>query len=352
MHLGKPTFAALRAMASTRGPVRIAIANAAHSATLEALKDASEHGIATPLLIGEPCAIESACRDLDWKPPTGSIFPAVGEAAAAAAAVSLARAGDADAVMKGDLHTDVFMRALLEPERGLRIPDRRVSHIFVAELPSRSKLLGVTDAAINIHPDLSAKAQICQNAIDLFRLIGIDVPRVAVLSAVEFVTPSIASSLDAACLTLMASRGQIKDAIVDGPLALDNAISARALEVKGISSPVAEDADILLVPDLVAGNILAKNLEYLANATLAGIAVGLAVPAVLTSRADPADTRSASLALAALMHQGRPPLVSELDASEPGLFCAPQPEHSCRPVQALQSDMAQPHGIDPGEAGP
>lgn len=337
------TFAGLRKMASSGTPVRVAVANAAQSASLEAMREAARDGIAEPLLIGEPCAIERACRDLDWVAPAGSIFPATSPTSAAAKAVSLARAGHADAVMKGDLHTDVFMRALLDAEDGLRIPDRRVSHIFIAELPSRSKILGVTDAAINIAPDLLAKAEICQNAIDLFRLVGIDRPKVAILSAIEFVNPRIVSSLDAACLSLMAQRGQIRDGIVDGPLALDNAISDRALAAKGIQSPVGGDADILLVPDLVSGNILAKNLEYLAKATLAGIAVGLAVPVILTSRADTAVTRIASLALAALMHRGRASAAPERGTPEPDFFCAPQRDRSCRPVLPSPIDGTDVH---------
>jgi phosphotransacetylase len=262
----------------------------------------------------------------DW------IVPAQTDAAIAAKAVELVRTGEADVVMKGHIHTDTLMHALLDKTRGLRVPGRRVSHLFVVELPSYPKVLGITDAAINIAPDLNAKAQILQNAIEFFHLLGIDVPKVAVLSAVETVNPAIASTLDAACLTLMARRGQITGAVVDGPLAFDNAVSRKAAEEKGISSLVAGDADVLLVPDLVSGNILAKDLEYLAGAMIAGIALGLAAPVVLTSRADPAPARLASLALAALMHhrigkRGRRPSVSE---SSP--HCAPQPEHACCPI--------------------
>jgi phosphotransacetylase len=193
-------------------------------------------------------------------------------------------------------------------------------------------VLGITDAAINIAPDLNAKAQILQNAIGFFHLLGIDAPKVAALSAVETVNPEIASTLDAACLTLMARRGQITGAIVDGPLAFDNAISRKAAEEKGISSPVAGDADILLVPDLVSGNILAKNLEYLSGAIAAGIALGMAAPVVLTSRADPASARLASLALAALMHHRREKAPVKPKTPEPPPHFAPQPEHACCPL--------------------
>jgi phosphotransacetylase len=235
--------------------------------------------------------------------------------------------------MKGNIHTDTLMRALLDKERGLRIPGRRVSHVFVAEIPSYPKLLGISDAAINIAPDLNAKAQILQNAVELFHLLGVATPKVAVLSAVETVNPAISSTLDAACLTLMARRGQIGGATVDGPLAFDNAISAAAAKEKGIVSEVAGDADIVLVPDLVSGNILAKNLEYLAGSVAAGIAVGLAAPVVLSSRADPPAARLAGLAIASLMHHRSPKAApSKAAAPEPSLSCAPQPEHACCPI--------------------
>jgi phosphotransacetylase len=231
-----------------------------------------------------------------------TIIEAKSDAAAAAAGVRLVREGKVDVLMKGLIHTDALMHALLDAEHGLRVPGRRVSHAFLCDIPSYSKLLIITDAAINIAPDLNAKAQILQNAIDLSHMLGIERPKVAVLSAVETVNPAISSTLDAACLTLMAQRGQITGAVVEGPLALDNAISLRAAKEKGITSKVAGDCDILLVPDLVSGNILAKNLEYLANATAAGIVLGLSAPVVLSSRSDPAPACLASLALAALIH--------------------------------------------------
>jgi phosphotransacetylase len=236
--------------------------------------------------------------------------------------------------MKGLIHTDVLMHALLDKDRGLRVAGRRVSHVFVVEVPTYPKLLGITDAAINIAPDLSAKAEILQNAIDLFHGLGIETPKVAVLSAVETVNPAIVSTLDAACLTLMGRRGQITGAVIDGPLALDNAISRHAAEEKGIVSPVAGDADIILVPDLVSGNVMAKDLEYLGGAMAAGIALGLTVPVVLTSRADPAPARLASLALAALTHHRVPRPASKPPAPEASLQCAPQPDHACRPLPA------------------
>jgi phosphotransacetylase len=320
--------------ARTFKPIRVAVADAAQAVLLETLREAHALGFVEPRLIGVPASIAAHCEHMGWNISKDWIVPASIDAATAAKAVELVRAGEADVVMKGHIHTDALMHALLDKDHGLRVPGRRVSHLFVIELPSHPKLFGVTDAAINITPDLNAKAQILQNAVDFFHLLGIEAPKVAVLSAVETVNSAINSTLDAACLTLMARRGQITGAVVDGPLAFDNAISREAAEEKGISSPVAGDADILLVPDLVSGNILAKNLEYLGGAVAAGIALGMAAPVVLTSRADPAPARLASLALAALMHErmvGTPPKPRAL---EPSPHVAPQPEHACCPMPA------------------
>ena len=313
-------------------PIRVAVVDAAQGVVIDTLREAHALGFVEPLLVGEPKATATICEERDWKAGKDWIVPATGDAAAAAKAVALVRAGKADAIMKGNIHTDELMHALLNKERGLRVPGRRVSHVFLADVSSHPKLLAITDAAINISPDLGAKAQILQNAVDLCRLLGVEMPRVAVLSAVETVNPEISSTLDAACLSLMSRRGQITDAIVDGPLAFDNAISRRAASEKGIASPVAGEADILLVPDLVSGNILAKNLEYLAGAVVAGIAVGFSVPVILTSRADPAPARLASLAVAALMHHRAPVSRPRTAAPESSIHCAPQPEHACCPI--------------------
>ncbi len=318
--------------AKTFGAVRVAVVDAAQDVIIETLRDAQGLGLIEPRLVGEPDAIRRVAAAAGWQFRDDWIVPAKSDSDAAGRAMALVRNGQADVVMKGLLHTDVLMHSLLDKDHGLRVPGRRVSHLFVVEVPSHPKLLGVTDAAINIVPDLNAKAQIMQNAIDFFHLLGIEVPKVAVLSAVETVNPAIVSTLDAACLTLMARRGQITGAVVDGPLAFDNAISRKAADEKGISSPVAGDADILLVPDLVSGNILAKDLEYLAGAVLAGIALGMAAPVVLTSRSDPAPARLASLALAALMHHrigSAPPAPKPF---EPSPHCAPQPDHACCPM--------------------
>ena len=318
--------------ARTFEPIRVAVADAAQAVLLETLREAHALGFVEPRLIGDPASIAAHCESMRWDVNKEWIVPASTDPAMAAKAVQLVRSGEADVIMKGHIHTDELMHALLDKDRGLRVPGRRVSHVFVIELPSHPKLLGVTDAAINIAPDLNAKAQILQNAVDFFHLLGIEAPKVAVLSAVETVNSAISSTLDAACLTLMARRGQITGAVVDGPLAFDNAISREAAEEKGISSPVAGDADILLVPDLVSGNILAKNLEYLGGAVAAGIALGMAAPVVLTSRADPAPARLASLALAALMHRRMVKTPTRPKASEPSPHVAPQPEHACCPM--------------------
>ncbi|RQZ16730.1 phosphate acetyltransferase [Burkholderia sp. Bp9031] len=226
--------------------------------------------------------------------------------AAAARAVELATSGRAGALMKGSLHTDELMGAVVAAGSGLRT-DKRMSHCFLIETPAYRRPFILTDAAVNIAPDLAQKAAITQNAIDVAHALGVACPRVAVLCAVETVNPAMRSTLDAAALAKMAERGQITGAIVDGPLAFDNAISQRAARDKGIDSPVAGRADILVVPDIEAGNMLAKQLEYLGGAANAGIVVGARVPIVLTSRADSVAARVASCALAALLAQANQP---------------------------------------------
>ena len=224
--------------------------------------------------------------------------------AAAARAVALAASGRAGALMKGSLHTDELMGAVVAAGSGLRT-DKRMSHCFLIESPAYPRPFILTDAAVNIAPDLAQKAAITQNAIDVAHALGVGCPRVAVLCAVETVNPAMRSTLDAAALAKMAERAQLTGAVVDGPLAFDNAISQRAARDKGIDSPVAGRADILVVPDIEAGNMLAKQLEYLGGAANAGIVVGARVPIVLTSRADGVAVRVASCALAALLVQAR-----------------------------------------------
>jgi phosphate acetyltransferase len=224
--------------------------------------------------------------------------------AAAAKAVELVRSGRAELLMKGSLHTDELMSEVVAKDTGLRTA-RRISQVFIMDVPTYPEPLFITDAAINIFPDLATKADIVQNAIDLHVGLGLGEPRVAILSAVETVNPKIQSTLDAAALCKMADRGQIQGGLIDGPLAMDNAISLEAAKIKGIRSAVAGRAQILVAPDLEAGNMLAKNLSFLASADAAGIVVGARVPIILTSRADNVRTRMASAAVAALYAYNR-----------------------------------------------
>jgi phosphate acetyltransferase len=224
--------------------------------------------------------------------------------AAASKAVDLIHAGKGELLMKGSLHTDELMRAVAASKTGLRTA-RRISHVFIMDVPSHPDTLFITDAAINIFPDLDAKRDIVQNAIDLFTQIGLGTPRVGILSAVETVTSKIPSTIEAAALCKMAERGQITGGILDGPLAFDNAIDVEAAKIKGIKSEVAGRAQILVVPDLEAGNMLAKNLSFIAKADAAGIVLGARVPIVLTSRADSVRTRMASCAVAVLYANAR-----------------------------------------------
>lgn len=320
---------ALIDQAQALAPVRVAVACAAQPVVLETLRDAMLLGLIAPRLVGDPDTILNLGRDLDWQIDPEWVVPAATDTEAASLAVRMVRRGDADVLMKGNLHTDVLMRAVLDKDFGLRSAGRRCSHIFLLDVPDHDRLIGITDAAINIAPDLGAKGQICQNAVDLFHTLGVPAPRVAVLSAIETITDAIPSTLDAAALTLMAQRGQITGAQVDGPLAFDNAVSIEAAREKGIQSEVAGVADILLVPDLVSGNILAKALEYLGGAVAAGVALGLSAPVVLTSRADPAPARMASLAVAALMLDRSKPENIATSTAETSLAAAPQPEHAC-----------------------
>jgi phosphotransacetylase len=321
--------------AKGKGPIRLAVVGAAQGLVLDGLQQAKSFGLVEPCLIGNAHEIATLAEQHNWDPSAACIAAVDSAPEAAAVAARLARDKRVDAIMKGHIHTDVLMHALLHETNGLRLPGRRASHAFLVDVPSYPKLLCVTDAAVNIAPDLNANAQILQNAVEVTRAIGIDVAKAAILSAVETVNPAIASTLDAAALTLMARRGQIAGVMVDGPLAFDNAISSAAAKEKGIVSEVAGDADILLVPDLVSGNILVKNLEYLAGATLAGIVVGLAVPVILTSRADPVPARIASIALTVLLRKAELPHPAQLRVeAEAAAHVAPQPEVACCPLLA------------------
>ncbi len=283
-----------------RDPIRTAVVNPTDHLSLVGAVEAARARLIVPILVGPPDAIQAAAKLCDIDLSGYEIVSAPDAETAAAKAVDLVLAGSADAIMKGALHTDVLMHAVVAGEHNLRT-ERRVSHVFVMDVPTYPRPLLITDAAINIYPDLEAKRDIVQNAIELAHALSVEIPKVAILSAVETVSPKIKSTLDAAALCKMADRGQITGGILDGPLAFDNAVSADAAKAKHIVSPVVGQADILLVPDLEAGNMLAKQLEYLADADGAGIVLGARVPIVLTSRADKTLSRMASCAIALLL---------------------------------------------------
>jgi phosphate acetyltransferase len=263
--------------------------------------EAAVAGIIKPTLVGPADQLRELAKKIGVDISCYSIVDAATEEMAAQISVSMCREDRAQAMMKGSLHTDEFMRAAMARETGLRT-SRRISHVFVMDTPAYARTVLITDAAINIEPDLEDKVHIAQNAIDLAHALGIPEPKVALLSAVETVNPKIKSTLDAAALCKMADRGQITGGVLDGPLAFDTAVSAKAAQIKGLISRVAGQADILVVPDLESGNMLAKQLEYLGGAQLAGIVLGTKVPVILTSRADSAATRLTSCAVAVLLH--------------------------------------------------
>ncbi|HEY7299270.1 MAG TPA: phosphate acetyltransferase [Xanthobacteraceae bacterium] len=266
--------------------------------------EAAEAGIIVPILVGPSAKIKAVARQSKLDIGKFEVVDAPHSDAAAAKAVELIREGKGELLMKGSLHTDELMRAVTASTTGLRTA-RRISHVFVMDVPTHADTLFITDAAINIFPDLDAKRDIIQNAIDLFTEVGLGTPRVAILSAVETVTSKIPSTIEAAALCKMADRGQITGGILDGPLAFDNAVDPEAARIKGIRSPVAGKAQILVVPDLEAGNMLAKNLVFLSKADSAGIVLGARVPIILTSRADSVRSRMASCAVAVLYADAR-----------------------------------------------
>jgi phosphotransacetylase len=266
--------------------------------------EAFEHGLIVPFLVGPAASIKKIAASSGIDLGNIEIVDVPHSHAAAEKAVALVREGRAEILMKGSLHTDELMGAVVSREGGLRT-GRRISHVFIMDVPTYHKALVITDGAINIAPTLEDKMDICQNAVDLAISLGLERPKVAILAAVEIVTSKMPATIDAAALCKMAERGQIKNAILDGPLAFDNAISKGAAETKGIQSPVAGDPDILLAPDLEAGNMLAKQLSFLANADSAGMVLGAKVPIILTSRADSVRSRIASCAVAVLVAHAR-----------------------------------------------
>jgi phosphotransacetylase len=284
------------------------VAHPCEETALTGALEAGEKGLITPLLVGPIDKIKETAARAGVDLGRTRIVDTPHSHASAARAVELVRQGEAELLMKGSLHSDELLAAVVAKEGGLRA-GRRVSHVFIMDVPTYPKVLIVTDAAINIAPTLEDKVDICQNAIDLMLALRPGPPKVAILAAVETVTSKMPATIDAAALCKMADRGQIKGGILDGPLAFDNAISKDAARIKGIKSEVAGDPDILLAPDLEAGNILAKNLTFLANADSAGLVVGAKVPIILTSRADSVRARIASCAVAMLAaHARRQPL--------------------------------------------
>jgi phosphotransacetylase len=266
--------------------------------------EAGERGLIRPILVGPIQRMREVARKHGIDLGAVQLVDAPHSHAAAERAVQLVREGEAELLMKGSLHTDELLGAVVARETGLRT-GRRLSHVFIMDVPTYHKVLVVTDAAINIAPTLEDKVDICQNAVDLVRTLGVEHPKVAVLAAVETVTSKMPVTIDAAALCKMADRGQIRGCVIDGPLAFDNAISREAARIKGINSPVAGDPDILLAPDLEAGNILAKQLSFLANADSAGLVLGARVPIILTSRSDSVRSRIASCAVAMLVAHAR-----------------------------------------------
>jgi phosphate acetyltransferase len=283
-----------------RKPISVAVCWPSSTVSLAGAIEAAQTGLIHPVFAGSVRELGEVAEGLGVDLSPYPVIDCANEEEAAAQSVELCRTGRAAALMKGSLHTDVLMRAVLHKESGLRT-SRRLSHVFIMEAPLYNRTLFITDAAINIEPTLEEKVHIVRNAIDLAHALGVATPRVAILSAVETVDPKIVSTIDAAALCKMSDRGQITGAVLDGPLAFDTAVSAEAAHVKGLKSPVAGKADILLVPDLESGNMLAKQLEYLGGARLAGIVLGAKVPIILTSRADSAESRVASCAVASLL---------------------------------------------------
>lgn len=294
----------LIAAARSDTPALTVIAHPCDATSLHGALEARDEGLIMPVLVGPQHRIREVAKAEGLDLGDIEIVDTPHSHASAAEAVKLVREGRGELLMKGSLHTDELMREVAASATGLRT-ERRISHVFIMDVPGHAETLFITDAAINIFPDLDAKRDIVQNAVDLWAGIGLGVPRVAILSAVETVTTKIPSTLEAAALCKMADRGQITGALVDGPLAFDNAISPEAVAIKGIVSPVAGRAQILVVPDLEAGNMLAKNLTFLSRADAAGIVLGARVPIVLTSRADSVRTRLASCAVAALYAAAR-----------------------------------------------
>ena len=305
VHVPHAKYEKLIAAAKEVPPVPTIVVHPCDENSLRGALEAAQGGIIVPILVGPAARIRAVSRQ--YKLDIEGVEIVDGEdleSVSASKGVDLIHQGKGEMLMKGSLHTDELMRAVTNATKGLRTA-RRISHVFIMDVPTHPDTLFITDAAINIFPDLDTKRDIVQNAIDLFTQIGLGTPRVGILSAVETVTSKIPSTIEAAALCKMAERGQIRGGVLDGPLAFDNAIDPQAAKIKGIKSEVAGRAQILLVPDLEAGNMLAKNLAFLTKADAAGIVLGARVPIVLTSRADSVRTRMASCAVAVLYADAR-----------------------------------------------
>ena len=310
MNSGSGKYEGLLARCATLEPIPTAVAHPCEKTALTGALEAAEKRLIEPILVGPAVKIEAVANASGINLRGVQIVDTPHSQASALKAVELIREGYAELLMKGSLHTDELLSAVVARDTGLRT-GRRISHVFIMDVSTYHKVLIVTDAAINISPTLEDKADICQNAIDLAISLGVSKPKIAILAAVETVTSKMPATLDAASLCKMADRGQIKGGILDGPLAFDNAISKQAAEIKGIQSDVAGDPDILLVPDLEAGNMLAKQLSFLANADSAGLVLGARVPIILTSRADSVRSRIASCAVAVLVAHARRRRITE-----------------------------------------
>jgi phosphotransacetylase len=304
MTTGTGKYEALLERCKSLEAVPTAVAHPCEASALAGAIEAGQKGLIAPTLVGPEAKIREIAKSMGLDLGRTPIVDAPHSHASAAKAVELVRTGKAELLMKGSLHTDELLGAVVARETGLRT-GRRISHVFIMDVPTYHKVLVITDAAINIAPTLEDKVDICQNAIDLAIALGVARPKVAILAAVETVTSKMPATIDAAALCKMADRGQITGAVLDGPLAFDNAISKEAAKIKKIQSDVAGDPDILLVPDLEAGNMLAKQLSFLANADSAGLVLGARVPIILTSRADTVRSRIASCAVAMMAAHAR-----------------------------------------------
>jgi phosphate acetyltransferase len=303
-HAGRERYERLLRAAQNLPPVTAAIAHPCDRVSLEGVIEAARLGLIEPILVAPPARIRNVAKEAGLDIAGYPLVESAHSHDSAAKAVELVRAGKAEALMKGSLHTDELMGAVVARDTGIRT-ERRISHCFVMDVPGHEGPLIITDAAVNILPDLADKVDIVQNAIDLGHALQFAEVRVAILSAMETVNPKVPSTIEAAALCKMADRGQITGGVLDGPLALDNAIDAAAAAIKSIVSPVAGRANVLVVPDLEAGNMLAKSLSFLAGADAAGIVLGARVPIILTSRADSVTTRLASCAVASLVAAAR-----------------------------------------------